>query len=143
MPPGFMTASCACADAVYFSMPSAMTSPSGLSPAALAVLEMSAVMLPTTLLASGATALRYLSAMALAGLSTRSGLRRKFPAASFFQPPAPSLTPLSTIWLRAVAVANFRLFLSRLDDTSVSTVPNEPALLTTDVAPEELGSAQV
>nr|BFE76534.1 hypothetical protein GCM10020092_098350 [Actinoplanes digitatis] len=62
-------------------------------------------MLPTTRLAIGATAVRYLSATAFAFASTVAGFFRNTPAASFSQPPLPSETPFSTITFLAVTSA--------------------------------------
>ncbi len=91
---------------VRASWASAITSPSGVSPAGVAVRVMSAVIAPTTRLAIGATAVRYLSAIFLAAGSTVSGFFRKTPLASCCQPPLPSGTPFSTITFFAVISAN-------------------------------------
>src|SRR6266540_2448296 len=144
IPPGFIRAICAPAACfVYASCASAITSPSGLSPLGWAACTMSAVMLPTTRLAIGATAVRYLSAIALAAGSTRSGLRMKLPAASLAQLPSGSFTPFSTITLCAAISVNCRVCRSTVTETSVTSRPNELALVTTELAPEELGSAHV
>jgi hypothetical protein len=83
-----------------------MTSPSGLSPFGAVVRTMSAVIVPMTLLASGATAVRYLSATFFAFGSTVSGFFRKTPEASLSQPPLPSGTPFWTTTFFAVIDAN-------------------------------------
>ena len=62
---------------------------------------MSAVIEPTTRLAIGATAVRYLSAIALAAGSTSAGLRTKLPSGLVCQVPSALRTPFSTITLRA------------------------------------------
>src|SRR4051812_13626893 len=103
---------------------------------------MSAEIEPTSRFASGATAVRYLSAMALAVGSTLAGSRTKAPFASFNQP-VPSGTPFWTTMFFAAAVRNRLVRVSTVTVMSVTSRPNEPALVTTDAAPDELGRAQL
>jgi hypothetical protein len=105
MPPGFIRAIWALLLCVQASWASAITSPSADSPLAPVVRVMSAVMLPTTLLAIGATAVRYLSATFFAFGSTVAGFFRNTPLASLSQPPLPSVTPFSTTTFLAVTSA--------------------------------------
>ena len=92
---------------MYASWASAITSPSGLSPLGLASRTMSAVIAPTTWLAIGATAVRYLSATFLAFGSTRSGFFTNTGGVPVVcQVPSALRTPFSTITFLAVISAN-------------------------------------
>ena len=106
MPPGFISAICAPALAVYANCASAITSPSGLSPFGRVSRTMSALIAPTTRLAIGATAVRYLSANRFASGSTRSGLRTYTPGEDSCQVPSALRTPFSTSTFCAVIEAN-------------------------------------
>ena len=112
MPPGFMKAIWAPSACVQASWASAITSPSGLSWLGRLSRTMSAVIAPTTRLAIGATAVRYLSATAFAAGSTSAGLRTKVPSGSVWQVPSALRTPFSAITLRAVIEANLPVLLS-------------------------------
>ena len=126
-------------------MPSAMTSPSALSWFGATAVVMSAVMLPTTRLASGATATRYLSAISLAAGSTHAGLRTKAGGVvpgTVCQVPSAFCTPFLTIALLAEADTNLPVEVLSVKSTSVTRRPKEPALVTRVDSPAESGRLQ-
>ena len=92
-----------------------------------AVRVMSAEIEPTTRLASGATAVRYLSAMALAAGSTVAGLRTNTPGAALL--PGAVRVPDAVLDDEVAGrrpTTIFLVFLSSVMPMSVSTVPLRP-----------------
>src|SRR5262245_4514041 len=104
---------------------------------------MSAVIDPTTRFATGAMATRYLSAITLAAGSTLAGSRRKLPAASFWKLPSGFWMPFTAMVLCASAETNRLVWVSIVMEMDVTRRPNDPALVTTELAPDEFGSAQL
>src|SRR5690242_7000839 len=102
-----------------------MVLPIAFSPLGADVLVMSAVTEPTTLFAIGATASRYLSAMRLATRSTNDA----------------SLFSTTTFAARVRTIRPLASSTTR--ETSVTTRPSEPALVTRVLRPAALGILQL
>src|SRR4051794_17601617 len=122
-----------------------MVSPSAVSPLPPAgtTLVTSAVIEPTTRLDSAATAVRYLSAIALAAGSTLAGSRTNAPVEAVWYDPSGFWMPFTATTLWAVMAVNRRGRLSMVRLMSVTSRPNEPALVTIEGRPDEFGSAPV